>query len=106
MVWGAISFGGGLHLICIDERITAESYCDMLEHDFFEQTEDQLPDNFIWMHDNATPHAAAATKAYLEGRGINVMKWPALSPDLNLIENIWGLMCQKLYLNGKSYQNT
>ena len=106
MVWGAICCGGSLRLICIDERITSESYCHMLENDFFSETEDQLPDNFIWMHDNATPHAAASTKAYLEGRGINVMKWPALSPDLNPIENIWGIMHQKLYEKGKGYKNT
>ena len=51
-------------------------------------------------------HTAAATKAYLEEQGINVITWPALSPDLNPIENIWGIMCQKLYANGKSYHNT
>ena len=106
MVWGAISCSSSLHLICIDERITSETYCHMFENDFFNQTEDQLPENFLWMHDNTIPHTAAATKAYLEERGINVITWPALSPDLNLIENIWGIMCQKLYANGKSYCNT
>ena len=106
MIWGAISCSGGLRLVCIDEKITAEIYCNMLENDFFHQMEDQLPDDFVWMHDNATPHSAAATQAYLEGRGIPVLKWPALSPDLNPIENIWGIMSQKLYTNGKSYQNT
>ena len=106
MVWGAISCDGGLHLICIDERITSETYCNMLENDFFHEMEGQLPEDFVWMHDNATPHAAAATKAYLEEKGIDVMEWPVLSPDLNLIKNIWGIMCQKLYENGKSYQNT
>ena len=106
MVWGAISCSSGLRLICIDERIMSETYCHMLENDFFNQTEDQLPENFLWMHDNATPHTAAATKAYLEEQGINVIMWPALSPDLNPIENIWGIMCQKLYANGKSYCNT
>ena len=47
MVWGAICCGGSLRLICIDERITSESYCHMLENDFFSKTEDQLPDNFM-----------------------------------------------------------
>ena len=54
------------------------------------------------MHDNATLHAATATKAYLEEKGIDIMEWPALSLELNLITNIWGIMCQKLYQDGKS----
>ena len=39
MVWGSISCDVGLHLICINERIMAETYCHMLENDFFHETE-------------------------------------------------------------------
>jgi hypothetical protein len=30
----------------------------MLENDFFNEVEDNLPDDFVWMHDNAPPHIA------------------------------------------------
>ena len=60
--WGMISKNGGLHLICMEGSITAESYIDMLENDFFNIMEESLPDNFIWMHDNAPPHVALRTK--------------------------------------------
>ena len=44
------------------------------------------------MHENVPVHTAAVVKEYLETRGIQPMVWPPYSPDLNPIENIWGLM--------------
>ena len=106
MVWGAITKNGGLSLICMEGKITADSYIDMLENDFFDVVNDQLPDNFIWMHDNAPPHVAMKTKEYLEWKGITSMEWPPMSPDLNLIENVWSLLQKEVYKSKKEYKNT
>jgi len=58
------------------------------------------------MHDNAPPHSAWYTQEYFENKGIEVLKWPPQSPDLNPIENIWGILVQKLYQHRKTYRNT
>ena len=55
MVWGAISAFDRIALICPEGMITAESYVQMLEEEFFGQYEKALPDNYIFMHDNAPP---------------------------------------------------
>jgi hypothetical protein len=106
MVWGAISKSGGLRLVCMEGAITADAYVDMLENDFFNVVEDHLPENFVWMHDNAPPHVALRTKAYLERRGITTMEWPPMSPDLNPIENIWSLLQTEVYRGKKEFKNT
>lgn len=106
MVWGAISKSGSLRLVCMEGSINAETYVDMLENDFFNMVEDNLPDDFIWMHDNAPPHVALLTKGYLERKGITTMEWPPMSPDLNPIENIWSMLQKEVYKEKKVYKNT
>ena len=106
MVWGAISKSGSLCLVCMEGKITADTYIDMLENDFFNMVDEVLPENFLWMHDNAPPHVVVKTKEYLERKGIVNLEWPQMLPDLNPIKNIWALLQKEVYKEKKVYKNT
>ena len=44
------------------------------------------------MQDGAPGHSAAFTRQELQERGIQLIFWPAYSPDLNPIEMVWNKM--------------
>ncbi|KAF7687104.1 Transposable element Tcb1 transposase [Cucumispora dikerogammari] len=52
--------------------------------------------NFIFQQDNAPAHTARHTASWFRKNSVNVLNWPAQSPDLNSIKNIWSLLKLKL----------
>ena len=49
-----------------------------------------------FQEDLAPAHTAKSTKTCFSDHGITVLDWPANSPDLNPIENLWGIAKRKM----------
>ena len=48
--------------------------------------------NIVFQQDNAPIHMAHKVTQWFKEKNITIMNWPASSPDLNHIENVWKLM--------------
>ena len=104
MVWGAISANGKLPLVIMNGKFNAAQYVQMVDEAcLFEEGSRLCGQDFVFQQDNALIHTARATTEYFHAMGINVLPWPAQSPDVNPIENAWGWLTRQVYKDGKQY---
>ena len=57
----------------------------------------------FFQQDNSQFHTLALSKKWFDQHAIPVLDWPAYSPDLNHIENLWGIISRKVYEAGKHF---
>lgn len=101
MVWSCITWEGVGYLVFIDTTMDKHLYKRILEEDFIETIDyyNLKKDDILFMHDNDRKHTANIVTDWLRDQKIETVNWPAQSPDLNPIENIWALLKNRLYSN-------
>ena len=95
MVWGGIMGKRKTNLNVVQGNLNAQGYINQIlqpEAVLFLQRHGPA----ILMHDNARPHVARICRQFLNRNNVNVLPWPAVSPDMNPIEHIWGYLGRKV----------
>ncbi|GFV29694.1 transposable element Tcb2 transposase [Trichonephila clavipes] len=105
MVWVGIMINGRTRLhVVANGTMTGQRYIDEVLLPHFRLFRGAVGDKFVFMDDNATCHRTLAVQDCLDSEGVQRLVWPARSPDLNPIENVWDALGRQVA--GRNYPPT
>ncbi|GFW23083.1 transposable element Tc3 transposase [Trichonephila clavipes] len=95
MVWGGIGYHSRTPLVRIVSTLKSQRYIsEVLEPVVLPYLQGLA--TAIFQQDNARPHMARIVQRFFINPQIELLPWPARSPDLSPIENMWSMAAQQL----------
>lgn len=95
MVWAGIAMGRRTQLYICDGSMNGLTYARDIINGLIAPIAQEMGE-FTLLDDNAPPHRTRDVIAAIENNGINHLRLPALSPDLNPIEAGWDMLQRAL----------
>ncbi len=89
MVWAGITHCGRTDLTFINESLTGVRYRDIFLSPIVQPFIARHRNRHSFQQDNARCHVARVSTQYLGQNNIDILPWPALSPNLSPIEHLW-----------------
>ena len=103
MILGMLMLSGQLNCYEVQGIINSAKYIKLLSDFALPLISYELGNDWLPQQDNAPAHTSAATQLFLEAKLVELLGWPALSPDLNVIENVWHFLANMMYRDGAAH---
>ncbi|GFX21812.1 transposable element Tcb2 transposase [Trichonephila clavipes] len=101
MVWGAISYHRQSNLLRIEGNLDSNGYArEVLQSEVIPFLQ-SIP-GAIFQQDNARPHVAKTVGDFCSTQQMELLLWPAYSPDMSPIEHVWDLVGLRLARDPRS----
>ncbi|GFX55799.1 transposable element Tcb2 transposase [Trichonephila clavipes] len=105
VVWAGIMINGRTRLHAVaNGTMMGQRYIDEVLLPHVRLFRGAVGDKLVFMDDNATCHRTLAVQDCLDNEGIQRLVWPARSPGLNPIENVWVALGRQVA--GRNYPPT
>ncbi|KFM63293.1 Transposable element Tc3 transposase, partial [Stegodyphus mimosarum] len=106
MTWGCFAYSGVGSIAFVSGRMNSQGYQNLLRNHLLPNAECLAGENWKYQQDNASIHSSNSTKNWFQVNNVETVKWPARSPDLNPVENLWGDLARRVYANGRHFTST
>lgn len=103
-IWGMVLPDGRLIVKELEQRSVSNDYISLLRDFVKPFLDEQFETDYVFQQDNASFHVSKLTLDWMRAEGFPFMEWPARSPDLSPIENVWSLLASLVY-DGPQFNN-
>lgn len=97
MVWAMMLPNGLLTYKILDREFKSNDYMELVSKTVVPISKLNLGNRLFFQHDNSRIHTAKKVKDLAKKINLKILDWPARSPDLNIIENVWKMMDDIIY---------
>nr|CAH7725722.1 unnamed protein product [Callosobruchus chinensis] len=81
----------------VSGTMTGAYYLQNIINAIMQPLRNKIGDQVIFMDDNARLHRTRTVQQALENGNIARLEWPAMSPDMNPIENMWDYVSRAIF---------
>lgn len=101
-VFGAISMAGLSKLIVVKPHFNSAGYCEAVEQADIQSSRSK---NYVLYHDRYPAHTSRQTQTWMTQHNLQTVVLPPKSPDLNPIENVWGIISREIFEETQTYNS-